>query len=750
MSSEVTGHTINMVGQAVSRRDGYLKVTGQARYSAEIPLANIAHASILQSTITSGRITHIDTQAAETVPGVLAIITHRNAPKLAHAPVSLEMGGRQTTMGSAGQQFMPLQDERILYNGQHVAVVVAETLEQAQFAASLIDVQYQQDEPITSLDSAEVFRPDNVWGEPPDTSKGDVTQGMAHADVRVEQTYITAVQNNATMEMHSTTADWEGDALTLYESSTWVYGVRRAVAHWFQMPEEKVRVIQHFVGGSFGSKGPTWPHVALTAIAARQVGRPVRLMLSRHQEFTSAGYRPEIHHTIQLGATRDGKLTAVAHHALAETSMFDTRVVAPVTKTTRKLYECPNITTTYRLAHLNLPGPFTMRGPGESPGLFAVECAMDELAYALDMDPLELRLRNYAERDPESGLPWSSKSLRECYQQGAERFGWSKRNPQPRSMRDGDTLVGWGMATMAYDAKAAKTSALARIFADGHVVVQSATCDQGTGSYTIMSQIAADALHIPFEQVRFELGDTRMPEAPISAGSQTTASVGAAVQTACTTLREKIISLACTHPSSPLFGSSQQQVVVEDGVVRRKDDTERCMSYTDILHLSQKGVLEVTEQIQPDAESKKYTCYSFGAHFVEVYIYLYSGEIRVTRYVAAFGAGRIVNMKTALSQLTGGIIWGIGMALEEQVIRDERNGRILNANLGEYHVPVNPDIPHIDAFFVKEHDPYVNILGTKSVGEIGTVGSAAAIANAVYHATGKRIRELPIILEKLL
>jgi len=740
----------HMVGQAVSRRDGYLKVTGQAKYSAEIPLANIAHAVLVQSTITSGRIIELDTQAAETVPGVLGIITHRNAPTLANAPVSLEMGGRQTTMGSAGQQFMPLQNERILYNGQHIAVVVAETLEKAQYAASLIEVQYEQDKPIVDMDTAEQFRPENVWGEPPDTSKGNIIQGLAHADVRVEQTYITAMQNNATMEMHSTIADWDGDSLTLYESSTWVYGVRRAVAHWFQRPEEKIRVIQHFVGGSFGSKGPTWPHVALTAIAARQVGRPVKLMLSRHQEFTSAGYRPEIHHTMQLGATRDGRLTAIAHHALAETAVFDNRVVAPVTKTTRKLYECPNVVTTYRLAHLNLPGPFTMRGPGETPGLFAVECAMDELAYALDMDPLELRLRNYAETDPESGLPWSSKSLRQCYQQGAERFGWSKRNRQPRSMRDGDMLLGWGMATMAYDAKAAKTSALARIYSDGHVIVQSATCDQGTGSYTIMSQIAADALHVPFEQVRFELGDTQMPEAPISAGSQTTASMGAAVQTACNSLREKLVSLACTHPSSPLFGSNQQQMIVENGVVRRKDDTERRMSFTHILRLHQKDMVEALEQVQPDVESKKYTCYSFGCHFVEVHVHPYSGEIRVTRYVAAFGAGRIVNLKTARSQLTGGIIWGIGMALEEQVIRDKRNGRILNANLAEYHVPVNADIPDIDAFFVEEHDPHVNILGTKSVGEIGTVGSAAAIANAVYHATGKRIRTLPITLDKLL
>ena len=741
-----------IVGQPRNRVDGFLKVTGQAKYTAEIAIPDTTHMVIVQSTITSGRITHIQTQEAENAPGVLGVITHLNAQRLASAPVSLDAAGRQSTTGSAGQSFMPLQDDRIFYNGQHIALVIAETLEQAQYAASLVMVRYERDEPVITMDVAlpQAIKPKNVWGAPPDTSQGDMEQGLAEAEVRIEQTYITAMQNHTTMETHATIACWDGDALTVYEPSTWVYGVRKAVAHWFQMPEEKIHVIQHFVGGSFGCKGPTWPHVALTALAAKHVGRPVKLMLTRQQEFMSAGYRPEIHQTIQLGATRDGRLTAIAHHAFAQTAHFDMRVVAPVTKSTRKLYACPNIVTTYCLLHMNLSGPFTMRGPGESPGLFAIECAMDELAYALAMDPLELRLRNYAEQDPESGFPWSSKSLRQCYQQGAERFGWQKRTPQPRSMSDGDYLVGWGMATMAYDAKSAPAAARVHIQADGHIVVQSATCDQGTGSYTVMSQLAADALHVPLDMVRFELGDTDMPQAPIAAGSQTTASVGSAVQAVCLSLRDKLLTLACTDTTSPLHECTEQQIEVENGTCFCKENPAKHMTYADIVALHPQEKLEATEQVKPDEDAKNYSCYSFGAHFAEVYVHRVSGETRVNRYVGAFGAGRIINTKTAHSQLLGGIIWGIGMALQEHVIIDTATGRIINADLAEYHVPVHADIPPIDAFFVEEHDPHVNTIGVKGIGEIGTIGAAAAIANAVYHATGTRIRDLPITLDKLL
>lgn len=746
---------MSIVGQPLSRVEGRLKVTGMARYTAEIALPNLVHAVVVQSTIARGRIVQMDTQAAEAAPGVLAVLTHRNAQKLYPAEEALMYHDRDRMRGDAGESFLPLQDEIVYYNGQHIAVVIAETLEQATYAASLVRTGYESEQPVETMEAAlpYAFAPKNVWGDPPDTLHGNTEQGLAEADVCVDQTYMTALQNHTTMETHVTIAVWEGEKLTLYEPSTWVYGVRTTVSSWFHMPEENIRVIQHFVGGSFGCKGPVWPHVALAAMAAKQVGRPVELVLTRQQEFTSTGYRPQILHHMQLGAKQDGRLTAVVHGATAQTAPYevDDRVVAPVTRTTRKLYACPNIATTYRLVRWNMGGPFTMRGPAETPGLFALESAMDELAYALNMDPLELRLRNYAECDPEDGRPWSSKALRECYRQGAERFGWDKRDPRPRSMHHGDYLVGMGMATMAISGpRPAPASASALLFADGSALIRSATCDQGTGTYTIMAQIAASALGLPMDRVRFELGDTQMPSAPISAGSMTASSVGSAVEMVATALRRKVLAMAFSQPASPLYGLNEADVLVENGRCYLKAVPSIGQTYAEILELGNQYVVEVMENVKPREEAENYTCYAFGAQFAEVHVHASTGEVRVNRYVGAFDSGRILNPKTAHSQLTGGIVMGIGMALMEGVALDARSGRILNANLAQYAVPVNADIPEIDAFFVEDHDPHVNLIGVKIVGESGTVGSAAAIANAVYHATGKRIRDLPITPDKLL
>nr|MDZ8007326.1 xanthine dehydrogenase family protein molybdopterin-binding subunit [Nostoc sp. DedSLP05]MDZ8101927.1 xanthine dehydrogenase family protein molybdopterin-binding subunit [Nostoc sp. DedSLP01] len=737
-----------VIGKAIDRVDGRLKVTGGAQYCAEIPIPNLVHAVLINSTIAKGRIVSIDTQTAEVAPGVLAILTHRNAPQIAPARVTLDSADQG---GGAGEQYIPLQDDKIHYSGQHIGVVVAQTFEQADRAASLVKVSYEEEPPVTMPEAMErAFPPDNVWGKPPDIVQGDSVKGLADAAVRIDQTYTTAMQHHNAIEPHGTIALWQGDCLTLYEPTTWVYGTRNAVAEWLLMPRENIRVIQQFVGGSFGYKGPAWTHVVLAAIAARQVNRPVKLVLTRRQEFAGVGYRPLIQHHIELGATLTGQLTALTHHAIACTSTFDNRVVAPVTRTSRKIYACPNITTTYRLAPTNLSGPYTMRGPGETPGLFALESAMDELAYALQIDPIELRLRNHADVDPETGEPWSSKSLKECYRQGAERFGWKERNSQPGSMRNGDRLIGWGMATMAYDARFSPTTASAQMFNDGSVRVQSATCDQGTGSYTIMRQIGADTLGIPISTIRFELGDTQMPEAPVSAGSKTTASVGSAVYAATKSLQRKLLALAFNNPNSPLYGHTADEVVVDNGRCYLKDNPNQGQTYAEILQQHQMEYISAQEQVQPDEEMKKFTHYSFGAHFAEIQFHPGLGELRVTRYVGAFAAGRIVNPKTAHSQLIGGIIWGIGMALMEQSIVDPRLGRVVNSNLAEYLIPVNADIPPIDAFFVEEEDPHLNLIGTKGIGEIGTVGAAAAIANAIYHATGKRIRDLPITLDNLL
>jgi len=742
------------VGKPLDRKDGRLKVTGTAKYTSDMPAEYLAYAALADSEIAKGQLLEVDTKTAEAVPGVLAVLTHRTMPKLSESPVLISQSGQGSPQGAAGQQFLPMQDTVIHYSGQPVALVVAETSEAAAYAASLIRAKYESEAPAADFEEARkrTFSPVNGWPEPAETKRGDVGAGMTAASARVEEVYETALQHHVAMEPHGTVAAWDGDTLTLYEPSTWVQGVSKTVGAWFGMPPENVQVIQNFVGGSFGSKGPTWPHVALAAAAARHVKRPVKLVLTRQQTFWSNGYRPHLRHAVDLGAASDGMLTAVKHEAVAHTAPFDNRIVAPVTKTTPRVYACPNVAMTYQMAHVNLSGPFTMRGPGETPGLFAFECAMDELAYTLQMDPIALRLKNYAETDPENGKPWSSKSLRQCYEQGAAKFGWDKRDPKPGVMKtEHGKHLGYGMATMMYDAKSASTAASARMSANGSVVIQSATADPGTGPYTIMPQIAADALGVSASSVRLELGNPRLPKAPIAAGSQTSASVGSAVQAAAKSLRRRLLEFAFSDPASPLHGLTEAQVEVEAGRAYSRSNPSLAETYTDILGRHAPYGLEAAAEVNPHTAAKEFSLYSFGAHFAEVQIDPDFGEVRVTRYVGAFGAGRILNAKTAHSQLLGGVVWGIGMALHEETHLDKTLGRIVNPDLSEYHIPVNADIPaDMDLFFVDEEDAHANPLGVKGIGEIGTIGAAAAIANAVYHATGKRIRKLPITPDKVI
>ena len=725
----------------MNRREGPLKVTGKARYTAEVDLPGMSHAVLVESTIARGRIVRIETTAAECAPGVLLVLTHRNMPCLGEARVLLDgtPDGNLHASG-AGQHYLPLQDDRIHYAGQHVALIVAKTWEEAHAASALLDIAYEEGRPRSSFEGAarDATAPAEVWGQPPEGGRGDMQKGLAEAAAVVDETYVTAMQHHVTMEPHATVAFWDGDRLTVHEPSTWVYGVRKTLAAWFTLPEENIRVVQEFVGGSFGAKGPTWPHVALTCAAARIVKRPVRLELTRQQTFTSNGYRSEIRQRIRVGAKENGMLTALEHEATRCTAVFDRRVVAPVTRSTPKLYACPHVRTTYRLGKLSLPAPFTMRGPGETPGQFAIECALDELAYKLGIDPIELRLRNDTPLDPETGKPWSSRSLRGCFLQGAERFQWKERNLLPCSMRDGEYQVGIGAAAMIYDSRVSPTRAKARLFADGTVVLQTATCDQGTGSYTIFPEIAGRALGIAPDRIRLELGDTSLPIAPISAGSQTTASVGSAVQAACLALRKKILSAAVNDPMSSHYGQAPERIQSQDDLL------------VEVLRRTGKPFEEAEEGATPTDEHKQHSCYSFGAQFAEVRVHATLGELQVSRFLGVYGAGHIVNPKLAHSQLLGGIIWGIGMALMERTVLDERLGRMMNTNLAEYHVPVNADTGNIKAFFVEEEDKSINPLGVKSVGEIGTIGTAAAIANAVFHATGKRIRKLPITIDKLL
>ena len=732
------------VGKPLNRVDGKLKVTGGAHYAAEFPLKNLAYAVCVSSTIARGRIKNIVTHEAEALPGVLGVITHENTPKL-------EVLNTLSKGGQAAEKRQPLQDLTVHHSGQHIGVVVADTLELATYAASLVKITYEEETPSIDFEQerGEAFEPETVFGKPPKFVRGNPEAGIAEAEVRVEETYTTPTENHNPMEPPATTAVWEGEKLTVYDSTQYTFGVRTALATSFSIPEENVRVVCHFIGGAFGCKGSTWPHVILSAIAARQVGRPVKLVLTRQQMFDVIGHRAETEQHVKLGATKNGKLTAIIHDGISHTSMFD-EFVEPFTIATHMLYACPNLQASQRLVRLNKGTPTFMRAPGETPGTYAIESALDELAYALKLDPIELRLRNHADIDPDTNLPWSSKSLKECYQLGADKFGWSQRNPEPRSMRDGRYLIGMGMATATYPAYHFPAAAKATLLADGTALVKSGTHEMGTGTATVMAQLAADTLGLPVERVCFELGDTELPRAPVSGGSATVGSVGTAVHGAATGVKAKLLEMAHSDKDSPLYQVSANEIDFVDGRLVVRDNPAKGEAYAALLARHNLEQVEAEYQAEFNQEEPKYSKHGFGAQFVEVRIDPDFGEVRINRYTAAFATGRVLNHKTARSQFMGGIIMGIGMALMEETLTDPYLGRIVNPNLAEYHVPVNADIPNIDIYIIDEKDPYVNPIGTKGLGEIGITGVAAAVANAVYHATGKRIRALPITPDKVL
>lgn len=728
-----------IIGQPVDRADGAAKVTGSALYAAEHALPGMSYAVLVTSTIPAGRIASISTARAEKMRGVALVMTHLNAPKLPEH-------GQAGILPPAGRVLNLLQDDQVNYNNQPVALVVADTLEHAQDAARAVMITYAAGPAELDFNGAKATRA--VRPRLEDSARGDFQAGWRDAGSRVEALYSTAIQHHNPMEPHATIAHWDGEQLTLYDSTQYVTGVKTTVAKRLGLDPERVRVISPFVGGGFGCKGSVWSHVVLAAMASRQTGHPVKLVLERPQMFGMVGYRPQTEQRLRLGAAVDGRLTAVAHEVTAGSAVQEDWLEASAV-ITRMLYASDSQQTSHRLVRLNQGTPTFTRAPGISSGSFALECALDELAYAARMDPIALRLRNHADVDPDNGLPWSSKSLRQCYAAGAERFGWARRDPAPRSMRDGRWLVGWGMASATYPAHRSAASASARILPDGSALVQSGTHDLGTGTYTVMAQVAADALGLPLERVRFELGDSSMPEAPVSGGSQSVASVAPAVQAAALAAREKLVALALADPKSPLHGGSPGDVVIDRGLMARRSAPERQESVAALLTRHGAGV-EATSESRPGAEAHAFAMHSFGAVFAEVKVDPDLGIITVPRIVGAYGVGKLMNRKTGHSQLMGGIIWGIGVALLEKTEMDPRTGRAVNGNLAEYHVPVNADVGSIDLIVVDETDPHINALGAKGIGEIGIVGVAAAIGNAVFHATGRRVRDLPITLDKLL
>jgi xanthine dehydrogenase YagR molybdenum-binding subunit len=731
----------SLIGAPLDRVDGPLKVTGQARYAAEFFPANVAYAVMVQSTVPRGRM-RIDARLARRMPGVIAILTYDNAP-------ALPQKGRAAFNPPAGRVLSLLQDDEVHYNGEPIAVVVADSLENATEAAGHVDVMYTEQPAELDFERAKssAYKPEKLTRDPPDKAWGDVDAGLAQAQARTDQVYSTSMEHHNPMELHATVAQWDGERLTLYDATQFVSGVKETVAKTLGIPPETIRVIDPYVGGGFGCKGSAWSHVVLAAMAAKAAGCPVKLVLTRPQMFGPVGGRPRTEQRVVLGARHDGRLTAIRHDVISHTSVMEDFAEAS-TLPTRALYACENGSTTQRLVKLNVGVPTFQRAPGESTGTFAIESAMDELAVELGMDPVALRVRNHADVEASTGKPWTSKQLLACYTQASKRFGWSQRNPKPRSMRAGRQLIGWGMATATYPAHRLPASASARLLRDGSVIVMSGTQDLGTGTYTIMTQIAAATLGVPVGRVRFELGDTALPQAPVSGGSMTAASVGPAVQNACTALRAKILATARSDAASPLHEMDDPNASIQDGwLVTRNGKRIESLA---VLASRQQVALEAKGEAKPGEEEKKFASRSFGAVFTEVRVDEFTGVVRVPRIVGVYSVGRLMNLKTARSQLEGGIVWGLGQALFEESVLDERYGRFANGNLAEYHVPVNADVQKIDVDFVEENDTQFNPLGGRGIGEIGITGVSASVANAVFHATGKRIRDLPITLDKLI
>jgi xanthine dehydrogenase YagR molybdenum-binding subunit len=733
------------LGKPTSRVDGRAKVEGIAKYAAEYDAPGLAHGFVVSSAIAKGRIKRIHTADALAVDGVLDVLTHAHRPKLASSDEKYK-----DEVAPSGSPYRPLYDDRILFSGQPVALVVAEEFEIARFAASLVRVEYEREAHVTDFeaqreDAAGAKRED---GSTPSHARGNAARAFDQAAVRVKAEYRMPVEHHNPMEPYAATAVWEGDGrITVFDKTQGPQNSRNYVADACGMPREKVRVLSPYVGGGFGSGLRPQYQLPLAVMAARALKRPVRVTLTRQQMFT-LGYRSAVIHDLSLGANRDGTLVSFRHNAVSMTSQFED-FQRDLVNWSSLLYRCANSELGQRLVKLDQNTPCDMRAPGGAESAYAIECAMDELAYAANIDPLELRLINYSDRDQIADRPYSSKQLRECYRQGAEKFGWSKRNPQPRSMRDGTELIGWGMATGIWEAMQMQASARAVLTANGAAEIASATADIGPGTYTMMTQLAAEMLGVPLDHVTAKLGDSALPDAPVEGGSFTTSSVGCAIFAACRAVQEELLRLACKMPGSPLAGARLDDVVLVEGHIRHKHDAGREVAVADAMRAGEADRIEKEATAAPKEDSKCSHC-THSAVFAEVKIDAELGVIRVTRVVSAVAAGRILNPKIAESQILGAVVGGIGMALHEETATDHRFGRFMTHNLADYHVPVNADVHAIDVIFVDEKDDEINPLGVKGVGEIGIVGTAAAIANAVYHATGKRVRDLPISLDKLM
>jgi xanthine dehydrogenase YagR molybdenum-binding subunit len=739
-----------VIGEPMNRVDGKLKVTGAATYSAEYKLANTAYAVLVSSTIAKGTIKNIDTKAAENAPGVIAVISHVNSIKV---PGYKEQHGEPGQPQPVGRPLKVFYDNKVYFNGQPIAVVVAGTFERARYAASLVKVQYDKQAPQTgfqeNMDKAIV--PEQAKKNPKaptaDYTRG-APDGYSSAPVKIEAEYFQPTEFHNPMELQSIIAYWETeDRLTLYDKVQGTQPTQQNFAKEWQIPVENIRVISTFVGGAFGNALRNWPHETAAIIAAKMVKRPVKLMLTREQMFFMVGYRPRTWQKVNMGATQDGKLVGITHSVVGQTSSYEQFTEGTLAQT-RTLYDCPNVNTRYRLLPLDVSTPAPMRGPGEATGAWALECAMDEMAHALNMDPIEFRLRNYPEKDPDNGKPWSSNNVRDCYKMGAEAIGWTSRKQQPGTLRDGDWLIGYGMATGMFGANRQSAKVRGKLYADGTLQMQCAVTDIGPGTGTAMTQIAADNMGVPVEKIIFQWGNSDFPEMGNQGGSSTVNSVGPAVVAACNSIKQKLVEMA--GKKKPEFANAKiEDLVFDDGKLSTKDNSSS-VSYQDILKDAGEKNIDVIEGAKPGEERNQYAMYAFSMHFAEVHVHAVTGQIKIKKVVACADAGTIINKKTAGNQMIGGVSGGIGMALEEEAVIDNRFGRYITKDLADYHVAVHADVPKIEVLFVDKPDLLVDPIGSKGLGEIAIIGVAPAIANAIFNATGKRVRDLPITPDKLI
>lgn len=719
----------------LSRVDGRDKVMGAAKYSAEYKIDGLTYGVIVGSTIAKGSINNLDTKKAEIADGVLTVLSYKNLPKIPGYE-------GDTELGPAGLKVF--NNNKIFFDGQPIAIVVADTYERAIFASTLIKATYFKDSPDTNLNAnlSKAVTPKNRK----DYSRG-LEDAYKTAPLKVEEEYVMPINVHNPMELGSITAVWYGDdKLTVYDKTQGVKGAQRTYAKLFNLKPENVRVISTFVGGAFGMALRTWPYQAVTIMASKIVGKPVKLMLARNQMFTQVGYRPYTLQKIGIGATQEGKLVGITHHATGITSTYEQFTEGTV-NASRFMYNCENVNTIYKLIPINIGTPTPMRGPGEATGTFALESAMDELSYKLKMDPLEFRILNYAEKDPETNKPWSSNYLKECYSKGAEKIGWKNRDQQPGAKMENGEHVGYGVSCGTFGAYRNTASARMILTNDEKLIIQSATSDIGPGTGTAMVTIASSMLGIDPANIKFQLGDSILPNAPTQGGSTTVSAVGSAVHDVCIAMQNKLLELAKSLPASEFKNVPSEKIVWSNA---RISNGNISLNYTDILKQNNLPNIDLTVESKGTEEMQKYSMYSFTVHFVKLYVHPATGMVRLKHVVSVVDSGKIISPKTAESQMLGGVVGGIGMALTEEGIIDYRTGRYVNNNLADYHVPVNNDVPDIDVIFIDKPDPITNPMGTKGMGEVSLIGFAAAVSNAVYNATGKRIRELPITPDKLI